>query len=314
MIKIKFSDISVKIIKLTFKGRFFLARTCNKLPFLAKIVGKLLFEGDDIQVLPRDESLKSAQQKIFITLSDSIKLNSEPLNLKSLDSLMIKEIEINKDIPLTREDTLLPSEILKEMIRKSKYHFIMDSCICRVSNNCKDYPHELGCLFLGKGATRVSTKLGKLVSKEEAMEYIDTCQKSGLNHIIGRNKIDSVWLNTGPKEELLSICACCPCCCLWKMTPELPQEIRKSFAPMIGAEIIFNQDLCNGCGKCSRNICFLNAITLEDGKAKIDKSICCCCGRCAESCLQDAITIKIEEDAIKRSLQHVEKLVDVELE
>ena len=114
---------------------------------------------------------------------------------------------------------MMPSQVLKEMIMKSRYHFIMDSCICRVSNDCKDYPQELGCLFLGKGAKRISPKLGKAVTAEEAMEHVNKCQEAGLVHIIGRNKIDSIWLNTGPKEELLSICNCCPCCCLWKMAP-----------------------------------------------------------------------------------------------
>ncbi|MCK9150684.1 4Fe-4S ferredoxin [Methanobacterium alcaliphilum] len=308
----KFADINVRIIKLTFKSRFLLARTCNKIPLLAKIVEKLFFEGDDIMVLPRDESLKSSSSKIFITLSDPIKLNSQNINLKSVDSLVTKEVEINEKIPFSREDIILPSEILKEMIKKSKYHFIMDSCICRVSNDCEDYPKELGCLFLGKGATRVSTNLGKLVSKEEALEYINTCQKAGLNHIIGRNKIDSVWLNTGPKEELLSICACCPCCCLWKMTPDLPKEIRKSFTPMIGAELLFNPDLCVGCGKCAKDRCFLDAVKIKNGKAEINQDICRCCGRCVESCIQGAINIKIKDDAFEESLAHVERLVDVE--
>jgi len=52
---------------------------------------------------------------------------------------MVKEIEINSEIPVT-EDSVLPNEVLKKMIRRSKYHFIMNFCICRVSTDCKDYP------------------------------------------------------------------------------------------------------------------------------------------------------------------------------
>ncbi len=86
----------------------------------------------------------------------------------------------------------------------------MDFCICRKSNNCKDFPHEFGCLFLGKGTKRISKNLGRQVDVDEAIEYVNKCREAGLVHIIGRNKIDSVWLNTGPKEDLLSICNCCP--------------------------------------------------------------------------------------------------------
>ena len=113
MAYITFSDLSVKFIKLTFKSRFLLAKTCRKLPLVSRVVDKLLFEGDDIQVIPR------------------YYIKPKPL--------MVKEIEINSEIPVT-EDSVLPNEVLKKMIRRSKYHFIMNFCICRVSTDCKDYP------------------------------------------------------------------------------------------------------------------------------------------------------------------------------
>ncbi|MCE5213315.1 MAG: 4Fe-4S ferredoxin [Methanobacterium sp.] len=205
MIKVTLSDISIQVIKYTFNTRFFLAKMCRKIPILAGIVDKLFFDGDDIQVIPRDG-----------TINDSKKIS--------------QKIAINESIPLI-DDTVLPSQVLREMIKGSRYHFIMDFCICRKSNGCEDYPQDLGCLFLGKGAKKISSKLGRMVSQEEALEHIWKCQQAGLVSIIGRNKIDSVWLNTGPKEDLLSICHCCPCCCLWKMTPELPQDIAKVFLP-----------------------------------------------------------------------------------
>ncbi|MGB9936823.1 MAG: 4Fe-4S binding protein [Methanobacterium sp.] len=279
---IKNFNISVAIIKLTFNSRFFLAKACKKLPPLARLVDKLFFEGDDIQVIPRDNAV-------------------------------IGEIKINKDINVP-EDVVLPSSVLKVMINKSRYHFIMNSCICRASNNCKDYPHDLGCLFLGKGSKRISTKLGRVVSREEALEYVDKCQEAGLVNIIGRNKIDSVWLNTGPKEELLSICGCCPCCCLWKMTPDLPESIGKSFSKMIGVEISFNEEICTGCGICSNDICFVKAINVYDGKAKIDMKKCRTCGRCAEICQKGAIKINMAHKAVESSIEHIKPLVDLENE
>jgi ferredoxin len=209
---------------------------------------------------------------------------------------------------------MLPSQILKEMIMKSRYHFIMDSCICRVSNDCNDYSHDLGCLFLGKGTQRISTRLGRVVSPEEAIEHIDKCQNAGLVHIIGRNKIDSVWLNTGPKEELLSICSCCPCCCLWKMTPDLPENLGKSFSKMVGVEINLNESLCVGCGNCTEDICFLEAISIQKGKASMDLKKCRGCGRCAEICPKGAITVQMAIDAVERSIERVRPLVDVESE
>lgn len=289
MPKISFSDISVRVIHFTFNSRFFLAKACRKLPPLAWIVDKMFFEGDDIQVLPRDGAIKTR------------------------DVGNIMEVEVNTRVPLSNDNTVLPSQVLKEMIYKSNYFFLMDSCICRTSNNCNDYPQDIGCLFLGKGSQRISTKLGRPVSAEEAIKHVERGQDEGLVPIIGRNKIDSVWLNTGPKEELLSICHCCQCCCLWKMTPNLPEDMGNSFSSMEGIQITFNEDICNGCGLCAEDVCFLDAIKIKDGKPKRDDQKCRICGRCAEKCPKKAVIIQITEYAVKRSLERVEPLVDVEL-
>jgi ferredoxin len=286
MNKITFSDISVKFIKFTFKSRFFMAKTCRKVPIISKIVDKILFEGDDIQVLPRNGSIQNTSTM---------------------------EIHINQDIPVN-QNIVLPSEVLKEIIKSSKYHFIMDFCICRVSSDCKDYPQELGCLFLGRGSQRISNKLGRDVTSDEAIEHIEKCSEAGLVHIIGRNKIDSIWLNTGPKDELLSICNCCSCCCLWKMIPDLPDNIGNSITPMMGVEIKFDSKLCTGCEKCASGSCFVNAIKISDGKAVIDKKSCRICGRCAEICENKAVTVLMKSDAVINSIERIENLVDVNLE
>ena len=291
MKKINLSDLSIRFIHSTFNTRFFLAKACQKLPPLAWVVDKMLFEGDDIQVLPLDAAVKT--------------------NL----TVNVQELEVNTAVPISNENTVLPSQVLVEMIKRSKYHFIMDTCICRTSNNCQNYPHDMGCLFLGKGSQRISSKLGRTVSADEAIQHINQCQEAGLVPIIGRNKIDSLWLNTGPKEELLSICHCCQCCCLWKMTPNLPGSMAASFSSMEGVEIIFQKEKCNDCGLCAHNyLCFVDAITMEDGKIKREMDKCKICGRCVEICPKGALKIEMSDDAFKRSLKRVEPLVDVELE
>jgi len=56
---------------------------------------------------------------------------------------------------------------------------------------------------LGDGVKRISPKLGSIVNSDEAIEHVDKCHKAGLVHIIGRNKIDSVWLNTARKRNII---------------------------------------------------------------------------------------------------------------
>jgi len=286
MKKISFTDISVLVIKHTFKQRFFLAKACQKLPPLTMIVKKLFFDGDDIQVLPMDKTVRN---------------NSA-----------IQKIDVNSPIPIS-DNSPVPSDVLRLMIQRSRYRFILNFCICRTSNNCKKFPHDLGCLFLGKGASRISPSMGKLVSVEEAFNHIEKCGEAGLVHIIGRNKIDSIWLNAGSHEELLTICNCCDCCCLWKMAKDLPDHIGNSLMPMEGIELVYNKEFCTLCRACTKEKCFVDALSMENGEIKIDKERCRICGRCVDSCKYNGLSILMDSDTVERSLEHVEKLVDVKI-
>jgi len=271
---IDFTDISVAIIRRTFRTRFKLAALTERSVMFRKLVRRLFFEGDDIQVIPRNSS-----------------------------------IEINRSIPVP-ENLVLPSEVLRQMILRSRHIFLMDFCICRVSSDCSRYPHDLGCLFLGPGALRISEKVGRLVSAEEALEHIERCQEAGLVHIIGRNRIDSVWLNSGPHDELLSICNCCECCCLWKMTPLLSEDIASSITPMEGVKFSWEMSECVLCGRCEE-ACFTGAMRVGS-EVEYDPGRCLICGRCAEGCPGGAIKIIMGPEAVEDAIKRVEVLVDVE--
>ncbi len=61
--------------------------------------------------------------------------------------------------------------------------------------------------------------------------------------------------------------------------------------------IEIDQQLCDGCGMCIMH-CVENAITIQDGKAKVISDILCDgLGNCLQSCPQNAIMI-IERDAL----------------
>jgi heterodisulfide reductase subunit A len=50
-------------------------------------------------------------------------------------------------------------------------------------------------------------------------------------------------------------------------------------------------EICNGCGECVK-ICPVNAITMQNGKAKVDPFQCTGCGACIPICPQEAIDFK----------------------
>lgn len=267
----------VELLKKTFPNRRLIAQA-TKVPIIGKIVDKLLFDGDDIMYLPKDN---------------------------------VVEIKIGKQLERPIE-TALPSQIVHEFIEKANYHWIMNFCICRESSKCKDYPINYGCLFLGEAVLDINPHLGRLVTKEEAHEYARSCREAGLVHLIGRNKLDSVWLNVKPGEKLLTICNCCPCCCLWKILPDINPEIGRKITKMQGVNVEVT-DACVGCGTCTQeDICFVDAIKLVNERAVIG-SECRGCGRCVDVCPEGAILLTVDNRSyVNDSVERIDRVIDVE--
>ncbi len=263
----------VNLLKKTFPNIKVIAKMTN-IPIMGKLFDKLLFEGDDITYLVQDK---------LITV----------------------------DIPVTKQDDyVLPSQVLNHFIEKTRYHWIMDFCICRSSMECKDYPIELGCLFLGEATLGINPQLGRRVSKEEALEHLEKCQNAGLVHMIGRNLLDKQWLGVNPGDKLMSICNCCPCCCLWRVAPILTPKIGNKIKRMPGVDVKVGEK-CIGCGTCTKGVCFVEAIQLIGDRAVISEE-CRGCGRCVEVCPQNAIELTInDKHYINKTITRMESLVDV---
>ena len=129
-------------------------------------------------------------------------------------------------------------------------------------------------------------------------------------HIIGRNKLDSIWLDTGDKKDLMTICNCCPCCCLWNMARNISDDIGSTFKRMDGVTVSVDTEECIGCGLC-REICFIRAITIDDGKCSLNHDMCRGCGRCVEICPRDAIRLDFDESVITGEIERISDLVNL---
>ena len=267
----------VELLKKAYPGRFFIAKL-TKAPLIGKFFGKLademLFKGDDIFYLPKDQV-----------------------------------IQVNQEL-VRGAEVVLPSQILEHFIEKANYLWIMNFCLCRAGGKCKDYPLELGCLFLGEAVLGINPQLGRQVTKEEAREHVKRCREAGLVHMIGCNKLDTMWLNIGPGNKLLTICNCCPCCCLWGILPDLAPKIGRKVQRMPGVTVRVTEE-CVGCGTCTKDVCFVDAIHLVGNRSVITEA-CRGCGRCVSVCPQKAIEISLEDEKfMEKVIDRLTSLVDV---
>lgn len=267
------SRLFIWLLKKGFPLRIFFSKF-TRVPLLGRALDFMMFAGDDILYLPKDDSI------------------------------------IQIDQPIERHgETVVPSSIVEHFVEEANYHFIMDWCICRSSSKCGHYPIELGCLFLGEAAMKIDKNLGRKVTKDEAFGHIKKCREAGLVYLIGRNKLDTVWLKVNPGEKLLTVCNCCDCCCLWRLLPHVSKKISSKVNKMPGVMVSVD-DNCVGCGTCV-DVCFVKAIEIINGKSVISEA-CRGCGRCVLVCPENAISLSIEGvHNMDESIAKIESLVDV---
>jgi ferredoxin len=272
----------VKLIKRIYAARFFFARLSHVPPF-GVLAERLLFQGDRLFLLPADPAVRRVDTR-RIPVQEAV------------------------DPP---EGVVLPSRVVEHFVEQATHHWIMNHCICRETGHCQDYPIDLGCLFLGQAVLGINPRLGRLVTKEEALAHVRRCEEAGLVHLIGRNRLDTIWLGIGPGEKLLTICNCCPCCCLWGTLPHMVPFISDKVTRMEGVSVMVN-DRCVGCGGCTQGACFMGAIRLVNGRAVIEDDLCRGCGRCVQACPRGAIELAIEYDhTIEKVIAQIAPLVDV---
>lgn len=265
-------DRFLKFVKLVFP-RSFRPSVITKIPFIARKVEKAFFEGDDMILVPKDSVL--------------------PVNRKADD---IGQFAV-------------PSKIIEHFLDRAGFIWIMDFCICRRSNDCKNHPHELGCIFMGEAARDINPHWGREATPAEAKVILRQCREAGLVHCIGKSKLDTKWLGIGPGDKLMTICNCCTCCCITRGIPYVAKNLADKFARMPGIRMRVN-DNCSGCGTCGET-CYINAIGLFNDKAFITDE-CRACGRCAEVCPQGAIELIVEDDKyIQNTIKRIEKLADI---
>ncbi len=263
----------VNLLKRIYPARRLVARL-TRLTLFGNMIDHWLFRGDEMYVIPKDQTIQI----------------HAPLN--------------------TPESIIIPSQLVEHYINQANHIWIMDFCICREGDNCQDYPHDLGCIFLGKPVLQINSKLGRLVTREEALDHARRCREAGLVHSVGRNRLDSVWLGASPSEELMTICSCCPCCCLWGLVTDLTPKIGRKITRLPGVEVAVTGN-CTGCGLCADGICFADAIQIKNGQAEISLE-CRGCGRCVEICPEGAITLTLEgEENFQKTIHRLDSLVDL---
>ena len=116
------------------------------------------------------------------------------------------------------------------------------------------------------------------------------------------------------------ICNCCGCCCEAMLAARRFGSLNPIHTTNFIPEIDAAQ--CNGCGKCA-NLCPVEAMTLvsandpHDGRlrrAKLDHDICLGCGVCVRACSRSALRLKPRPERVITPVNSVHRTVLMAIE
>ena len=235
------------------------------------------------EVMPQSNQLNNTDWKLFRPL----------LPVEANEKL----IEINKDYDVQSQS--LPYETVMNLINKHDM-FTVISCQCRLIGElsgepCEVAPSSMGCLVAGPAGQMMfdqGIRGGKMLTKEEAIEFLKETEKRGLVH----NAI----FDQG-YESSNFFCNCCSCHCGALFPAKLFHRkgvYESNYNPK------FNNELCTKCETCMRK-CPKEAIyhhfplkpDLSDDFMVLKEDMCIGCGICAVNCPSDAIkTVKVRNN------------------
>jgi UDP-glucose 4-epimerase len=211
------------------------------------------------------------------------------------------------------ESVVLPYPLLTPLIERTSTRVLMNECMCRRGERCQNYPQDFGCLYLGDGAAKIRPSMGRLVDSREAIAHVEEAMALGLVPLVVHTSFDALALGISYRR-MLGICFCCDCCCTIQQGLRLgPPSFWDIVVRLPGLQVEVNER-CTGCGACGE-ACYVEAVSVYDGRAQIDQELCKGCGRCLTACPFHAITLRLENevDMMSQLMSRIARRTDIGL-
>jgi ferredoxin len=210
----------------------------------------------------------------------------DELNTTKIQQL--RTIPIEKEIGVERD--IANYDDFRYYLENCGEPIVLNECICRKKNDiigksCEKTDLREACFsFRSAGKAYLDRGLGRIITKEEALEIIEQAEREGLV------------LQAGNSQRPTSLCTCCGCCC------NLLYNEKRLDAPaqFLGSNFFaqVDKELCTGCGTCETR-CQMDAVDIIENLSNINLDRCIGCGVCVPTCPEEAITLIEKEEKDK---------------
>ncbi|MHA1459701.1 MAG: ATP-binding protein [Promethearchaeota archaeon] len=207
----------------------------------------------------------------------------EELNKTKIPQL--RTIPIEKDIGIERD--IASYDDFRHYLDTCGEPIVLNECICRKKNDiigksCEKTDLRESCFsFRSAGMAYITRGLGRIVTKEEALEILEQAEREGLV------------LQAGNSQRPMSLCTCCGCCCNLLVNEKKLEAPAQFFGSNYFAQV--DEDLCTGCGVCEER-CQMDAVEIIDDISNINLDRCIGCGVCVPTCPEEAIELIEKEE------------------
>ena len=197
----------------------------------------------------------------------------------------LRTIPIEKEIGIERD--IANYDDFRHFLENCGEPIVLNECICRKKNDiigksCEKTDLRESCFsFRSAGMAYINRGLGRIITKEEALEIIEEAEREGLV------------LQAGNSQRPASLCTCCGCCCNLLVNEKKFEAPAQFFGSNYFAQV--DEELCTGCGVCETR-CQMDAIEIIDAFSNINLDRCIGCGVCVPTCPEEAIELIEKEE------------------
>jgi ferredoxin len=184
--------------------------------------------------------------------------------------------------------TVYPYHVMEDVIHQANV-IAVAHCPCRMTAYLRgracEHPTEVCMKFDDLAGYVIERKLGREITKEEALRIIKRSEEAGLVHLVD-NAIG----------DIKHTCNCCGCAC-WSVGSIKRRKIPRDTIMATYFIRETDEDECTGCGECAE-VCPVEALTMENDFPTVDEEWCIGCGVCVAKCPTTAAQLELRTDKV----------------